>query len=182
MIRNCCKILLLLGLVGTALTPIFGAEPPSQFIAVGQTKLYLGMTKESVLTAIGEQYSLKRLDLRSTPAHPIEIWTYSQAGSLTALGSIQFDVNNKLSKVGKDWTSRTKSYAGDDVAQIIYDIASRFEAEGNTGCALSTESSPPSESGFRSTHITCGQRDIEIMVTWNRTGRYVQINEVLGYE
>jgi hypothetical protein len=164
--------------------PDVHAQMSSDTISIGSTTLKLGMTKDSVLSTLGEHYALSKVALRSTPREPIEMWDFRETGQTFPLGSMQFKYG-KLSKVGMDLTSDNRRYSAEEIAEVVYGVADTFLQQGNTQCSLGTETSvpppTPGHAGFKATQIKCGHKTIEILVNWQPSGPAgTQVSEILS--
>jgi hypothetical protein len=87
----------------------------------------------------------------------------------------------KLTVGRKEWTYVDKDYSGADTMEIIYKLTSEFVGKGNVNCRIKTFSSVqqagPGGWEFRETEITCGHRQIELILSWQAGPASVQVSE-----
>jgi hypothetical protein len=152
-------------------------------LTIGRVTLRLGMPEDAVLSDLGKYYFLQRYE-PSTQA--FDNWLIlNKAKHEENLGALRFRLG-KLTLARKEWTHEEKEYSGADTVEIIYKLASEFESKGNVNCTIRTYSSVqqtgPGGVEFRETEITCGHRQIELMLSWQSGPAWVQVSESIGDE
>jgi len=155
----------------------------SDALSIGAVTLRLGMPKDAALSELGKHYTLHR-DIPSTEL--LDNWRIQDKTRADEIyGFLRFR-SGKLTLASKVWTHESKEYSGADTAEIIYEVLSKFVAEGKVSCAIQTfaslQPSGPGHLEFRQAEITCGHRQIDVTLSWQSGPAYVQVNESITDE
>lgn len=150
--------------------------------------LRLGVAKDIVLSALLNRYDLVETNGSVSDSSNLpDDWQVQDRSHKTpadkVLGFVRFR-SGKLTSITEELTPEDREYTGPNVAEIIYTVTSKFVREGNTICRLQTWSSQqqsgPGHLEFRETHITCGRRQLEIIISWQSAASWVQVRESLS--
>jgi hypothetical protein len=150
-------------------------------IRIGGANLRLGMPKEEALSDLGRYYALQ------IPRGTVgDSWIIlDKTHSETLVGNVEFRAG-KLHSAIKFWTDTNKDYSGPEAAEIVYKVFSELVSRGNRNCKVSTSTTlPPSGPGHlesRETDFTCGHRQVAVILSWQSSSGYIQINESLSAE
>jgi hypothetical protein len=147
-------------------------------LSIGRVTLRLGMPKDAALSDLGKYYFLQRYE---PSTESFDNWMIlNKVKHEENLGALRFRLG-KLTLARKEWTHEEKVYSGTDTIEIIYKLTSEFESKGNVNCTIRTYSSVqqtgPGGVEFRETEITCGHRQIELMLSWQSGPAWVQVSE-----
>lgn len=177
-----CSVLTVPGNAAPPAPPPTLSQSPSaetnDVLSIGSVRLRLGMPRDIVLSDLRKYYALQRLE-PSTDSY--DNWVImNKTNHAENLGSLRFR-SGKLTVARKEWTYVDKEYSGADTMEIIYKLTSEFASEGNTNCRIRTFSSVqqagPGGQEFRETEITCGHRQIELILSWQAGPASVQVAE-----
>lgn len=94
-------------------------------ILVGSSQLTLGMPEATVLAKVGVEFDLSQAG---------EFWRLRKKGTDLFIGTLQFK-SGRLIFANKD-LAVVDGRNGEQVADALFEVAQRFEAEGNTHCTL----------------------------------------------
>lgn len=153
----------------------------SDVLSIGGVILRLGMSRDAALPELRKYFLLQGVPYSTEED---ALWMIrDKSHPEESLGEVHF-VSGKLTWASKDLTHQNKQYSGADIAEIIYKVFSEFEAKGTTTCAaknLASQQSPgPGHMEFRETQLTCGPRQVEIILNWQSGPANVQVNEIIS--
>jgi hypothetical protein len=159
------------------------AAVTGEALSIGSVTLRLGMPKATALSELRKHYNLQ---LTTPSATWLEDWDIrNEVRDDEILGEVRFR-SGILTFASKEWAPGEKEYSGADVAEMIYKLASQFEREGDVKCTIRTFSSLPHAGPggleFRKTEITCGHRQIDVMLIWQSGPARMQVTESIAYE
>lgn len=155
----------------------------SDVLSIGTVTLRLGMPKDAALSELGKHFALQEVQ---PSTESFDNWLIHDKTRLNELiGELRFR-SGKLTLAKKEWTPIEKDYSGADTMEIIYKLASEFVDKGNVNCTIRTFASlqqpGPGSLEFRETEITCGHRQIELVLTWQSGPAWVQVSESITDE
>ena len=164
--------------------PVLMHGQSSGSIAVGDTRLSLGMTRQEVLKVLSG-YEVRMVDLITSGTiryRPCEgknvLCDVFQMGGSKQIGSLRFQ-DDRLIEVHKNFLSEREEEQGVPLAQAFYSAIAALVSEGKKACTIDTTQIDGPKGYARTAFVICGERSVSIQVTQSETLSFVSLSEHL---
>jgi hypothetical protein len=176
------------------------AQPPQipsqlagETLTIGTSTLRLGMSKDSVISALATQYDVIASDRAGLDASiggkPDGRHYLIMAVKSSLVGMVEFDDRGKLVAADKTWTPEPGPHSEGEIGRAIYALIATLVSEGERACSIDAtqrnSDEPPGRAPRyigRLATIQCGEKRILIGVSANQKDGTdsISIDEQIG--
>jgi hypothetical protein len=185
------QVLLALALVHAGVAQPGQAQPapaekppqsPGETLIIGTTTLKLGMSKDSVIPALGMHYNIL-----AWPMMPSSSKYSVNEDQSKLVGIVSFDGQGNLTAAEKTWMPEDRHYSDGEIGRALVALFASLVSKGKNACSIGTSQTPSIlENGRqarivgRDSTIECGGKRIRISTTTFDGEDSMAIGEEIG--